>query len=143
MINEPSFEWDEEFGLATCILTDDKGKEYAGFAQCHPEDGDMKSRRVGQEIALMRAEIVYAKHVRDDELKPGLAALNHYYSTICLSNQFSNDSYEVKRLFKEIRNLKNDLDAINNFISVKKEEVNSYITEKDKMYKKIRDKRVN
>ena len=142
-MTEPIFKWEEEIGLATCILKDTVGKEYIGLAQCHPEDEDMKSRHVGQEIALIRAEIAYAKHVRDNELKPGLAALNHYYSTVCLSNHFSNDSYEIKRLLKEIHNLKNNLNTINNFIAVKREEVNSYITEKDKMYKRIRSKRVN
>ena len=38
MKHEPIFSWDEETGIASCILTDGE-KVYTGIAQCH--DGDV------------------------------------------------------------------------------------------------------
>ena len=41
MKNEPIFNWDEESGTSSCILSDGE-KIYTGFAQCHPDDEDVK-----------------------------------------------------------------------------------------------------
>ena len=54
MKNEPIFSWNEETGTASCILGSNE-KIYTGFAQCHPDDADMKGEKTGCEIAFRRA----------------------------------------------------------------------------------------
>lgn len=74
MKHEPIFEWDEESGLASCILTDGQ-HYYTGIAQCHYDDADMKSEKTGCEIAFRRAKI-HAMQDYKNELKIKLSALN-------------------------------------------------------------------
>ena len=80
MKHEPIFNWDEETGVASCILSDGE-KVYTGFAQCHPDDEDMKGQKTGCEIAFRRAKINALRGYRD-ELKTQLKALNQLFYSI-------------------------------------------------------------
>lgn len=53
----PEFTWDEETGIAICIITDDKQRTFIGEATCHPDDTDMRSERTGCELAFRRAKL--------------------------------------------------------------------------------------
>ena len=77
MKHEPIFNWDEDAGVASCILSDGE-KVFTGFAQCHPDDKDMSSEKTGCEIAFRRARINALRGYRD-ELKIKLKALNQLY----------------------------------------------------------------
>lgn len=69
-----TFDWCEETGQAVCTIVD-KGRIYQGFAWCREEDRDMMSSKTGLTIAEYRAHIALSKGIRDNEIKPGLAAL--------------------------------------------------------------------
>ena len=96
MKNQPIFEWDEDLGLASCILTDGENVFY-GSAQCHSADSDMMNEKTGCEIAFRRARIESIKYYRD-ECKTKLAAVNQLYYSINKSKKFNPKSYESKML---------------------------------------------
>ena len=137
---KPRFEWDEEKGIATCTIYY-KNKKYTGSATCHELDNDMKSEKAGTQLAIWRAEIDYYKHIKNDEILPSIRALKHLYSTMVQSKQFNENSYENKRLWKQIRSYEADLTVINHELAVLKENIKDYIQEKDKFYKQIRKHR--
>ena len=140
MKNEPRFIWDEEDGVATCILTDGKN-QFVGEAICHDQDGDMKSEKTGCEIAAKRALIQYLTHIRDNELTPRLKALNQLYYNMKHSNHFNEKSYENKMLQRQIRMTKDDLATIKEELATTKQELNEYISKKEEFYQKVRKQR--
>lgn len=95
--NDVIYSWDEEAGVASCILNDGRFI-CTGIAICDAEDFDMKSEKTGCQIAFFRAEIDYYKHLRDYEIKPVLDALKHLQSTIILSKNYNKDGYVEKRI---------------------------------------------
>lgn len=135
-MRQPEFTWDEQRGIATCTLFY-KNKKFIGFANCHEFDADMKSEKTGTQLAIWRAEIKYYKHIKNNEILPSLQALKHLYSTMKNSKKFNENSYENKRLQKQIQNYEFDLKAINHELIVIQESIMNYIKEKDKFYKKI------
>ena len=140
--NTPSFTWDEEKGVATCTLQD--GNNYfVGIAQCCETDRDMQSEKTGCDIALRRAEIKYYIHLRDNEIKPGLKALQQLYSNMVISKNYNKKSYEARMLYRRIKQFKNDLDIINEMLTDAKQELKTVIEQKDKFYRRIRANRAN
>ena len=107
MKHEPIFNWDEETGISSCILSDGE-KIYTGFAQCHPDDSDMKGQKTGCEIAFRRARINALRGYRD-ELKIQLKVLNQLYYSMNISYRFNEKSYENKMLQRQIRQINFDL----------------------------------
>ena len=139
MKNEPIFNWDEETGIASCILSDGE-KVYTGFAQCHPDDEDMKGEKTGCEIALKRAKINALRGYRD-ELKIRLSALNQYYYSMNMSHRFNEKSYENKMLQRQIRQIKFDLDTTKEIIATEELSLKAYIKSKDIFYTQTRKRR--
>lgn len=139
MKNEPIFNWDEEAGIASCILSDGE-KVYTGFAQCHPDDEDMKGEKTGCEIALKRAKINALRGYRD-ELKIRLSALNQYYYSMNMSHRFNEKSYENKMLQRQIRQIKFDLDTTKEIITTEELSLRAYIKSKDVFYTQTRKRR--
>lgn len=138
---EPQFDWIEEHGIMTCTLTDGK-HEFVGSAKCAPEDIDMKSEKTGYKIALLRAEMAYFRYIRDNEIKPGLKALNQVYYTMKHSSHFNEKSYEYKMLRRQINFYEDDLILIKNMIAEKYLELTAYLKAKNKFYKIIRETRM-
>ena len=136
MKHEPIFSWDEETGMASCILTDGQ-KYYTGFAQCHPEDVDMKGEKTGCEIALKRAKINALRGYRD-ELKTKNAALKQLYFSMNKSKHFNEKSYENRMLQRQIRMINFDLATTKEMIATEEQNLRTYLSEKDSFYKKIR-----
>ena len=133
---EPTFEWDEENGLALCVLFD--GEHYfTGTAFCCEEDLDMCSQRTGEEIALRRARIEYLKFYRDS-LKNQLKGLQQFLSSIKQSYKFNNKSFETIKLFKHINRLSFDLNYAKELIKNERELLYKYIEDKEIFYKKLR-----
>ena len=139
MKNEPIFEWDEESGISSCILSDGE-KIYTGFAQCHPDDEDMKGQKTGCEIAFRRARINALRGYRD-ELKIKLATLNQLYYSMNISHRFNEKSYENRMLQRQIRQITFDLTTAKEMIATEKENLKAYVKEKDEFYKKTRIRR--
>ena len=139
MKNEPIFNWDEETGISSCILSDGE-KVYTGFAQCHPDDEDMKGQKTGCEIAFRRARINALRGYRD-ELKIRLSTLNQLYHSMNMSYRFNEKSYENKMLQRQIRQINFDLTTAKEMIATEQENLRTYIKEKDEFYNKTRMRR--
>ena len=134
---EPIFKWDEDMGIAECIISDGLNS-FSAIAQCNPSDLDMRSEKVGCFIALKRAEIKYLKHVKNNEIIPGLKALKQLYYSMNKSNSFNPKAYESKMLYRQIQHKENDLIAINEMIADNADELKTYIKETDALYEKVR-----
>ena len=139
MKHEPIFDWDEETGISSCIVSDGE-KVYTGFAQCHPDDEDMKGQKTGCEIAFRRARINALRGYRD-ELKIQLKALNQLYYSMNRSAKFNKKSYENRMLQRQIRMINFDLATTKEMIATEQENLRTYIKEKDEFYKKTRMRR--
>lgn len=139
-MNKPIFEWDEELGYASCILTDGDNCFY-GSAQCHDEDKDMKSEKTGCEIAYMRAKIHALCHMRDFKIKPMLAAYKQLFYSMNKSKHFNPKSYENKMLQRKIHEKELDLTTTNEMIATERRNLRMYIDCKEKLYAKVRGHR--
>lgn len=135
-----SYDWDEKTGQAVCTITD-RGKIYQGFAWCREEDKDMMSPKTGLTIAEFRAHIAQSKGIRDNEIKPGLAALKQTKYAINQSKYFNKNSYEYRMLEQQIKNYEQDLIFIKNTIQLQKANLNKYMSQKAEFYAKIRKNR--
>ena len=139
---QPEFTWDEMTGEAMCILKDDKNRIFVGTAQCHPSDYDMASERTGCELAFRRAKLEYLRTIRDAELKPALAALQHLYASMVHSTHFEANSYEARTIRKHIHQIKFDLATTKEMIASEYQGISEYIAGKDKIYQHIRAKKI-
>lgn len=137
MNKQPDFTWNNESGTSSCILSDGVN-EFIGIAMCCDDDKDMISEKTGCTIALFRAEIAYYKHMRDNEIKPALNALNHLKSIITSNSKFNPKSYEYRRLISQINQKEDDLTVIKKLLKDKREELKEYIDSKEKCYQRIR-----
>lgn len=113
---------------------------FVGQSQCHPEDMDFESERVGLTIAEARANIALMRHIRDNEIKPQLKILKHLYDTTSFSTKHNPKSHETKMLRRMIKDLENELATTNNAIADERKFVKDYIDGKEKLYQRIRDK---
>ena len=135
-----TYDWFEETGQAVCTIID-KGKIYQGFAWCKEEDRDMMSSKTGLTIAEYRAHIAQSKGIRDNEIKPGLAALKQAKYAINQSKHFNENSYEYRMLEQQIKNYEQDLIFIKNTIALQRANLNKYMQDKADFYNKIRKNR--
>ena len=140
MKHEPIFNWDENAGVASCILSDGE-KVFTGFAQCHPDDKDMSSEKTGCEIAFRRARINALRGYRD-ELKIKLKALNQLFYSMNKSYRFNEKSYENKMLQRQIRMIDFDLTTTKEMIATEEQSLRQYLSDKDKFYTKTRIRRI-
>lgn len=101
----------------------------------------MKNEKTGLTIAEYRAHIAQAKGIRDNEIKPGLAALKQLKYSINQSKYFDKTSYEYKMLIQQIKNYEQDLIFIKNTIALQKANLNKYMSDKADFYEKIRKNR--
>ena len=138
---EPEFSWDEESGCAVCILVDEKNRVFVGEATCHEQDSDMKSERTGCELAFRRAKLQYLRAVRDYDIKPALAALQHLYGCMTHSTHFEANSYEARTVRRHIYQTKFELATIKEMIASEYQGITDYIKGKDKIYHRIRTKK--
>lgn len=139
MKKQPTFSWDEETGSTICLLFD-KENTYYGTATCSPTDYDMKSEKVGCEIAYHRA-VISALQSHRDELKIKLKALKEYYYTMNKSKYFDENSYPIRRLISQMELLEYDISFIKDEIQNEKDYLSKYINDKADFYAKIRRNR--
>ena len=134
---QPEFKFYEQTGISTCKLIY-KNKTFIGKAKCHKDDQDMKSEKVGCEIAYYRAIIEALKYERDSIIKPSLKALRQLYYSMNRSKRFNSKSYENKMLWSQIYNWQLDLDAVNLLLATTREMLRNYIETKENLYKSVR-----
>lgn len=135
-----TYDWNEKTGQAVCTIID-KGKIYQGFAWCREEDKDMMNSKTGLTIAEYRAHIAQAKGIRDNEIKPGLAALKQMKYSINQSKYFNENSYEYRMLEQQIKNYEQDLIFIKNTIALQKAKLKQYMNYKTEFYARVRRNR--
>ena len=135
------FDWDPESHSALCVIEDDKGRAFSGTATCHESDYDFESEKTGCEIAFRRAKIAMLQAVRDQDLLPGLRALNQLYYSMKHSNNFNPKSYENCMLQRQIRFYNFDLATIKEMLAYERKNLKEYIAGKDKFYNRMRSKR--
>lgn len=138
MSKQPEFTWDEVSGICSCAIILDDYMHGFGIAQCADKDRDMLSERTGSHIAEMRARINLLQCYKNNELRPGLKALEHLKSTMIQSKKHNPESYERKRLNIEIRNMQKDIADIQTAIEAAKQELYSYINTKEILHQRFR-----
>lgn len=139
--NNTIFNWDEETGMASCILTDKKNNIFLGLAQCHPDDRDMMNQYTGQEIAYRRALLKALRFYKKNELTIKYQALYHYYNIINHSKYSNEQSYEVKMLKRQLTMLKEDINSMKEYIAEEQEKLNEFLRLKEEFYQHIRNNR--
>lgn len=137
MLKDIEYKYGE--GSAVCVIKYN-GYDFVGRADCHPDDEDFESERVGLTIAEARANIKVLRHMRDCEVKPQLKILNHLLSNMKTSKSYNPISYEAKMLRSQIRTIKKELTTISNAIVDEQKFINDYINGKDKLFKRLRAK---
>ena len=138
MKKDIDFIWDEESGIATCLIPWDDNNDIIGTSICCEEDQDMKSEKTGMHIAEKRATIGYLKAIRDNEIKPQLKILKQFYYSINQSKQFNPKSYEARMLNRQIKMLEEGLDYVKKNIKANQKDLSNYINEKEKFYTFVR-----
>lgn len=117
-----------------------KGLDFIGRADCHPEDSDFESERIGLTIAEARATIQVMSFIRETEVKPQLKILKHLLANMQNSKFYNPISYEAKMLRSQIRVIERELAAINNDIADERKFLKDYIDGKEKLHQRIRAK---
>ena len=143
-MNKISEYWDEEHGVARCVLTYTTKTglilQGIGVAECHPNDYDFISQLTGGVIAEYRAEIDLIKKINNYEIKPGIAALKHVYCTMRHSKYYNDRSYEAIRLKKELAHLMDELEENKQQIADIRNSLKTYINNKEAFYQNARNK---
>lgn len=134
------YNWDPKEHIATCTIIIGTAN-YIGIAKCHQDDMDFESEKTGLAIAAIRARIKMLQGYIQNTLKPQYKALEQYYFTMKHSKNFNKDSYEIKMLYRRLRFIKKQLNSVKETIEYEKENLKTFINEKDKFYKKLREKR--
>lgn len=136
--------WHEETGTATCRVyyTGANGVNIVGlgYAFTDPRDEPFKSKLTGGTIAEYRADLDMYRQIRDYELKPSIITLKHLQTTMAQSPQYNPDSFEAKRLQRQINSFKRQLDNTNKIIANIQETIRNYIKNKDEMHQRITHK---
>lgn len=133
-----TFHWNENTGVARCTIVSPEGQSYTGIAYCHDEDADMKSEKVGCHIAELRARISYLRFMRDGNAIPALKALNQCYYSMNKSKHFDPKNYQSITLFRQIRFAEENLATIKQMLIKTREELHSYMNDKDKLHQSLR-----
>ena len=143
LIPNANFAYDEENGITTCTLQDTKHNTYIGEARCHPDDADMKNKMTASEIAYRRAYIKFLKHMRDTEFVPQLSVLKHMYSCMEQAADFNPKDNNIRLMKRAIDNYNAAVDMIRAAIRDERNDLHTYMTDKAKLYKLIRDRRAS
>ncbi len=125
-------------GDTWCYLTY-KGNQFTGHTKCLPEDRDFESERVGYFIAETRAGIKRLKYMKK-QLVPTLKTLEDFEKTLKCCKDYNPNSFEAKRLRKEIYIWRKKINEINSAIKDEEAYLTQYIQGKEKLYQRLRAK---
>ena len=133
------FFWDEEQGMSRCEIEYHK-QTFVGIAFCHQDDADMQSERVGRTISEARAVLQLYKYIRDCEISPSTRAIAHLYNTMKKNDKFNPESFEAKFILKNKIASEKELKTIRFLIKETKNNLNTYIQDKEAFYQKVQKK---
>lgn len=128
-------------GYTECQMYYD-GHWFVGHAKCLPEDMDMWSERTGSTLAEIKANVKRLKYMRNkvrNELKPLLL----FQKRLECCKSYNAQSFEARRLRKEIWLYQSEIQEITNAINDEEAYLKKYIAEKDNLYYRLRAKRAN
>lgn len=128
-------------GLTRCDMYYD-GQYFTGYAKCLPRDMDMVSERTGCTLSEIKANIKRLKYMRNkarEQVKP----LELFQKRLECCKNYDTNSFEARRLRKEIWLYKSEITEITNAINDEEAYLKKYIAEKDDLYTRIRAKRTN
>lgn len=138
-MNNIQYYYDDVNGVASCTIRY-KNLLFTGTSKCHPDDEDFMSEHTGCFIAEVRANIKVLKFRRDNEIIPALRAFEHVQANMDTSTKYSPKSYEAKMIHRQIKTLKKQVEEFNAAIVDEENYLKKYISEKDKLYQRIRAK---
>ena len=133
------FIYDKEAHTTICEISSG-GKIFRGTAQCHPDDYDFESQKVGEVFSHFRAIIAqcrYDKEVIDHQV----TSLTHVLDALCRNPKVDRNSIECKVIRKQIKILKRDKEEIEETIQHAKAELKYLIRAKDELYTRVRQRR--
>lgn len=116
-----------------------KGQQFTGYTKCLPEDEDFWSENVGCFIAETRAGIKRLKYMKK-QLIPTLKALEDFEKTLKCCKNYDPNSFEAKRLRKEIYIQRKRINEISSAIKDEEDYLTQYIKGKEKLYQRLRAK---
>lgn len=128
-------------GLTRCDMYYN-GRYFTGYAKCLPVDEDMMSEHTGCTLAEIKANIKRLKYIRN-QVREQLKPLELFQKRLECCKNYDDNSFEARRLRKEIRLYKEEIQEITNAINDEEQYLKKYIAEKDSLYVKIRAKRSN
>ncbi len=117
-----------------CTLTID-GKNYCGYAECHPDDIPLFSKRVGERLAYDRASIDYLR-IERFKINEQVKSLKHLLSIYNQSQKVNKEGYEYKMLQKQINGYTKDIEELSKVIKGIKEEDIKYVRERASLLKR-------
>lgn len=127
-------------GISICRIYKKGELVGCGSAQCHDNDKDMMSERVGCFIAECRANIDYMRRRRNNELMPELKALTHLQNCIIKSKEYNPKSYEANMIRKQIKAKEKEIAILNEDIRIEQQYLKEYINNKEILYRRLRSK---
>ena len=133
----PKYEWDADYGFATCTLLID-GVEISGSAYCALEDKDFMSEKVGMELAEKRAIINGMKYTVKYNLLPQIKVLKQVIQQIESSKKFNPRDYEYKMIRRQLKIKESDMAEFKRQIADLEAYLKSYIRVKDDVHKRLR-----
>ena len=123
-------------GLTRCEMYWD-GKWFVGHAKCLEADMDMMSERTGCTIAEIKANIKRLKYIRKQK-REAIKPLTLFATRLACCKDYNKDSFEARRLRKEIWLYEEEIQEITNAINDEETYLKKYIAEKDNLYYKLR-----
>ena len=121
-------------GTTVCVLRDKSNNVVYGYAYLHPEE-HIESRRIGEYIATIRAEIKYYKLILRNELEPKRKALLHLKTCITDNNnkKYNLESAEAKLIKRQYCIAESDCSAVKDIIAELQASLSNYLTMRDKL----------
>lgn len=126
-------------GQTECRMYYD-GHWFIGNAKCLEQDNDFWSERTGCTIAELKANIKRLRYIRKqkrEELKP----LIHFQKRLECCKEYDSESFEARRLRKEIYLYNEQINELTNAIADEENYLKKYITDKENLYNKLRAKK--
>ena len=125
-----------DYDVTRCDMYWD-GKWFVGHAKCLPEDIDMMSERTGCTIAEIKANIKRLRYIRKQK-REVLKPLFLFATRLACCKNYNADSFEARRLRKEIWLYEEEIQEITNAINDEEAYLKKYITEKENLYTRLR-----
>ena len=121
-------------GTTVCVLRDKSNNVVYGYAYLHPEE-QVESRRIGEYIATIRAEIKYYKLILRNELEPKRKALLHLKTCITDNNnkKYNLDSAEAKLIKRQCCIAESDCETVKQTIKELQHSLDWYLQARDNL----------